>query len=74
MRLWSKPFTCAQLDPEHVRVRDQVIIPLLKRDDVGKPIILSVDFEAAVKEPLRWKELLVGAVAGAALAFLMRRK
>ena len=64
-----------QVHPEHVRVRDEIIVPLIKREG-GKPVILSVDFDAEVAEPLRWRELVLGAVAGAGLAaaFLRRRR
>ncbi|GMI09433.1 hypothetical protein TrVE_jg8813 [Triparma verrucosa] len=63
-----------QIHPEHVRVRDEVIVPLLKRGEDGKPIILSVDFEAEVAEPIRWREILSGAAVGAGLAFMVLRK
>ena len=62
-----------QLHPEHARVRDTVIVPLLKRDDAGKPVLLSVDFEAKVAESTRWSALLVGAALGAIVATALRK-
>ncbi len=62
-----------QLDPEHVRVRDAVIAPLLQRDGAGKPVLLSVDFEAKVAEPTRWSVLLAGAALGASAAVVLRK-
>ena len=59
-----------QAHPEHIRVRDHILIPLIERDNSGAPIVLSVDFLAHVIESWRLKELIFGALAGSAISFL----